>query len=161
MFSFATLAFLLSIESAPPPPPEIVLPYVEEGEFSPGDFEWMRGAFPEADEPQKRSYEAIQAWLTRCSEEARSMALAELTELGVEAAQLSASAISHPFCDQVAIQPRLEIYEDFDDFSENLTTTRPIFEALVETTELAEKIAGPTTTSLADELLHRPMAGQI
>lgn len=149
------------VAAAPPEPPEALLSYIDDGEFKPGDFAWLRGAFPESSDNEKRQYQAIISWLDACSSEARLVVLNRLYELGIADAKLEQVPISYPLCEQVASKPQVSEFANFADFTETLGTVRPVFDTLVTTTKLAGQIAGPTTTALADELNHRPMAEQI
>lgn len=150
-----------SAGTAHPQPPVSLESHIVEGEFVAGDFDWMRGAFPGATAEQRAEYQAISDWLKICSSEARTSMLAQLEELGVVNARLGEGSVTFPLCDQVSAQPDVRLFNNFEDFSETLDLTRPIFDAMVSTTWLAESIAGAPTNSLTDELLHRPMAEQI
>lgn len=149
------------VAAASPGPPKALLSYIDDGEFRPGDFGWMRGAFPESSDSEKRQYQAITSWLDACESEARLVALARLRELGIADAKLEQVPITDPLCEQVASKPQITEFANFVDFTETLDTVKPIFDTLVATTKLAGQIAGPTTTALDDELNHRPMAEQI
>ncbi|WPZ04233.1 DUF6624 domain-containing protein [Blastomonas marina] len=158
--ALATLPAAL-FAAAPPEAPDALLPYIEDGHFEPDDFGWMKGAFPGASERQKRDYQTVQRWLEACSTDAKLEVFARLEELGVPKPSLDDLPIARPLCDEVAAMPDVDAYESYDEFAEMLATTRPVFDALVFTTELATKIAGPTTRSLADKLNHRTTAEQI
>lgn len=158
----ASAAFVMLVAALPPGTPETLHPYFEDNKFSSGNFEWLRGAFPEATEAEKFAYQGVTAWLKECSAIARSKTIVQLREMGVENSQLDNAPLSLPVCDQVAsTMPQVDAYDSFADFQRHLATTQPIFDAMVATTVLAERIAGPPTDALTDELLHRPMAEQI
>lgn len=158
--ALATLPVAL-IAAAPTEAPELLLPYIENGHFEPDDFGWMKGAFSGASDSQKRDYHTVQTWLEDCSRDAKLEVSTRLKKLGVPSPSLDDLPIARPLCDEVAAMPNAEAYESYDEFAEHLATTRPVFDALVFTTELAAKIAGPTTRSLADKLNHRTTAEQI
>lgn len=44
--------------------------YVHDGHFEVGDFAWMRGAFPGANDEHKKRWEHLQAYSTACLKEA-------------------------------------------------------------------------------------------
>ncbi len=50
-------------------PPELQS-YVHDGHFEVGDFAWMRGAFPGANDEQEKRWEHLQAYSTACLKEA-------------------------------------------------------------------------------------------
>lgn len=160
--AFAALGMLVLLcGAAPPEPPEALGSYIANGEFEPGDYRWMSGAFPDATKAQKQEYEAITAWVDECAATAKSETVAKLRELGVENPRLDKVPLFFPLCDQVAIRPQVDVYDNFADFTHHLAATKPIFDTLLATTELAERIAGPATNSLADQLRHRTLAEQI
>lgn len=155
------VSLLLSTAAAPAEIPEVLRDNFDQEEFHPRDFIWLRGGFAEADEAQKADFENIQSWLKSCSHAAKEDAKSKLLEMGVADAVLAQGSIQGALCSQVSWPSDLSAYASFADFSQNLRTTRPIFDALIATTELAERIAGPNSDSLAEELLHRPLAEQI
>jgi len=159
--ALAICALVCLTASSPPKPPPILDRYIHSDDFSISDLEWMRGAFPEASQSEKIEYNSVDDWLKECSVAARAEISNDLQAMGIENPKLDLTSHSYPICDQFASKPMLGAFANFEDFSKAVASTRPIFQTLVATTDLAEMIAGPTTTSLADELMHRPMSEQI
>lgn len=79
-FSLGVAPLLIA---AAPAPPATLTPYVQDGVFDPGDFGWMRGAFPDATDSQKADWQAITDWGTACSTAATIDAKVELEAMGV------------------------------------------------------------------------------
>lgn len=159
--ALAIFALVCLTASSPPKPPPILDRYIHNDDVSISDFEWMRGAFPEASQSEKIEYNSIDDWLEECSVAARAKLFNDLQEMGIKNPKLDLISHSYPICDKFASKPTLDVFANFEEFSEAVTSTKQIFQTLVAATDLAEMIAGPTTTSLADELMHRPMSEQI
>jgi hypothetical protein len=162
LLALAAIPLAVAAAAAPPDltPPPILKQYITHEEFSPPDFAWMRGAFPDATAAERTEYEAIQLWLEECARSAAEETRVKLAELGVEEPPLNAP-VSYPVCEQVAAQPESEDYDDFEEFTSYHVTTRPIFDALVAATELAEANFLRRSGSLRDELHQRVIADQV
>ncbi len=85
---FFTMAFAPLLMAAAPPPPTVLLPYIHDGRFEPGDFGWLRGAFADATEPQRLDWRTVSEWNMMCSNAAKSALVDELGKMGVKNALL-------------------------------------------------------------------------
>jgi hypothetical protein len=94
------LIALLLLGNAPPEAdsvPDVLKPYIVNGELKTDDFGWMRGAFDGASEQEKADTEAIKIWLSDCMTQAKSAAVTELASIG----------FNNPVLDDVPIGPAL------------------------------------------------------
>ena len=160
--ALATIPLTFAAAAASPEvaPPPVLKQHIANEEFSPPDFAWMRGAFANATVIERAEYEAIQSWLEECARSAAEETRKKLIEMGVKETPLNAP-VSYPVCEQVAAKPEPEAYDDFEDFSSHYITTRPIFDALVAATELAENNIYRRSGSLAEDLHQRVIADQV
>jgi hypothetical protein len=156
---FALLTALW-LTAAAPPPPEALAPYVHDGRFDPGDYDWLRGRFDEAAPADKARYAAVRAWLARCREEGEARVRTELQAMGVYEPKLEQSGLGDPLCDAVASVPR-EIPSSFGEFQRAAAEARPVAETWLYAVRNATEIGGPRGPGLADKLLARPLGEQM
>lgn len=62
--------------------PEVLKPYIVDGELKTDDFGWMRGAFEGADKRQKADWATLQTWSQKCGVAQRKAQIAELAKMG-------------------------------------------------------------------------------
>lgn len=141
--------------------PGSLKPYVQDGVFDPGDFEWLRGLFPEATDQQKEDYQAIIAWRKACADQEASHYAAELAALGFPDVKSEAFFATTDFCAQFAVGPKVESFTSFADFQEALRTVQPVYKTLKMTIHLAETHRDFSESELAEQLIQRPMTEQI
>jgi len=160
-FLLALASVFLLCGASPADLPEPLKPYMNEGIFDPGDFEWMRGAFPEASEEEKADYLAISNWREECSGEEKERVRGELAKRGFPNVELKLVPITTEYCDQFAVELRNDLFDSFDEFSTSLASTRPIYDAFLAATDLATRLAKMPERDLAADLHQRTIAEQV
>lgn len=142
-------------------PPAFFAERIEDGRVELGQFEYLRGHFPEASEEEKAQYAALIAWLDTCGEEGKRRLDAELAELGVSYDKGSLIGADN-VCQQVI---RGEFFEEFASYAELAEATRGarlVFNTLVQSINRAEERTGPYTNGdLGGDLHHRTLGEQI
>lgn len=157
----ALASIFLLCGASSPDLPEPLKPYVRDNVFDPGDFEWMRGAFPDASDKEKADFLVILNWREECAEEERERVRGDLEKRGFPNVELKFVPITTEYCDQFAIQLRNEMFDSFDEFSKNLTSTRPIHDAMLAATDHATLLAKMPKYDLAADLRNRIIAEQV
>jgi len=85
------------------PPPRALGDYIHEGHFDPGDYNWLKGAFPDANPGDRALWKTIAEWQTACFSEGQARVRAELLALGIRDPKLPPSPYGSPLCTSVAI----------------------------------------------------------
>lgn len=148
-------------ESDYPEPPEIIAERIEGDRFEPGNFEYLRGYFPEASDPEKAQYAEIIDWLDQCGAEAEARRNAEMAELGVT---LEGSLVGGAanVCGQVTRGEQFESFASYDELVEATRGARLVLNTLIEAIARAEERTGPfSTDDLGGDLHHRTLGEQM
>ncbi|RKF19371.1 hypothetical protein D6851_13050 [Altericroceibacterium spongiae] len=127
----------------------------------PADFAWLRGGFAEATPEEKQNYAAALKWLDACRAANRQRILAKLEAMGISDPERGNGWSASGICGAMAERPSIDIYSDYAEFSATVKSTRAPFDAMLAAIDLAEKYSSPHSDSLADALLHRPLAEQV
>ncbi|MEM6857541.1 MAG: DUF6624 domain-containing protein [Pseudomonadota bacterium] len=145
-----------------PPLPELVAERFSDGRFEPGDFDYLKGFFPEASEAEKAQYAQLTKWLAECEEQGRARLDAELEELGVSLELSTYTSAQASVCRQVVrgeqFQGRFATHADLKAASKE---ARLVFATLVETIRLTEQRVQPLESDFARELEVRPVGEQL
>ena len=100
------LGFVCAASStAAPPLPPALQPYVHDGHYDPGDYGWMRGAFPGASAADKATFDAVTAWVNACFAADRDQLRSELKAMGIENPAMQQLGFRDPLCMAVAFMP--------------------------------------------------------
>ena len=142
-------------------PPSFIAERVDDGRLELGQFEYLRGYFPEASEAEKAQYSELIAWLDACGDEGKARLDSELAELGVSYDKGSLIGADN-VCQQVI---RGEFFEGFASYAELAEATRGarlVFNTLVQSIGRAEERSGPfTSDDLGGDLHHRTLGEQM
>lgn len=141
--------------------PSPIAPFVSKDRYEPANFSWMRGRFENASDDEKESYTEVMDWLDQCYAAGNAASTADVLVMGVAGFEARGSMGVPTLCVVVSSQPEIEQYRDYADFAEAVAETRPVFDALVQSVWLAERIGGAKTDKLADILQHRPLGEQM
>jgi len=149
-------------EPSHPNPPPLVAERIVDGRFEPGNFEYLRGYFPEANEQEKANYAELVEWRKRCRKEGRARLDAELAELGVTLEFDSYTSAQASLCSQVysgeQFQGRFAAYEELETATKE---ARLVFATLVEAICLVERRVGPVEPHFARDLEARILGEQL
>jgi hypothetical protein len=151
----------LWLTAAAPPPPSVLAPYIHDGRFDPGDYGWMRGRFDDSSPTQKAQSEGIRIWTDRCLAEGVAQTRAELRAMGIAGPKLEQGDFREPLCAEVASAPWPVSTRSFEAFQREAAAARPIADAWLLATRLAEDIGGPRGPNLSDKLLARALGEQM
>lgn len=144
-FSTGLLAAGEPVVSDYPEPPAAIAERIVDGRFEPGNFEYLRGFFPEATPQEKADYAEIVTWIDKCGEEGIKRLRAELVRLDLTLHEEFSLIGAANLCGQVT---RGERFEDFASYKELLEASRGarlVFNTLVESTKRAEQRSGPVS----------------
>jgi hypothetical protein len=144
----------------PPPLPEPIAARTTDGRFEPGNFEYLRGYFPEATEAEKAEYASILAWLERCEAEGKSRLDAELAALGVSLEGGSMMGAAN-ICQQVVQGEHFEDFASYAEVAEAARGARLVFDTLVQSIDRARQRTQPRDADLAADLHHRTLGEQL
>ena len=98
-------------------PPSFFAERINDGRVELGQFEYLRGYFPEASEQEKAQYADLIAWLDACGEEGEARLDAELAELGVSYDKGSLIGADN-VCQQVIRGDFFEEYGSYEELAE-------------------------------------------
>lgn len=150
------------LEAAYPEPPPLVAERIIDGRFEPGNFEYLRGFFPEASPDEKAQYAELGDWLKQCRKQGRARLDAQLADLGVALEFDSYTNAAAPFCRQVfAGEQFRDRFASYDELEAAAKEARLVFAALVETARLSEERVKPLKPDLSRELEIRPLSDQL
>lgn len=145
----------------PPAPPAALRPYIRDGAFDPGDYDWMRGAFADASDAQRAGFAAIRTWTDQCLTHATAAMRRELASMGIASPTLHELSTGPSLCLAVRAATIRHPEEDFEAFRRDLAVARPIAETYLAATRVAEKVGAAQRGMLADRLLARPLGEQM
>lgn len=142
-----------------PPLPTALQPYLHDGHYDPGDYGWMRGAFPGASAADKASFEAVTAWVGACFASDRDRVRSELKAMGIEKPAMQELGLADPLCIAVAYMPLGRI-ASFAELQKDAAEARPY----VMSYSFAIRILRRMTDGrgkLADQLKNRVLVDQL
>lgn len=145
---------------APPPPPEAIASRTIEGRFEPGDFDYLRGYFPDATEAEKAEYLAIVGWLDQCEAEGQRRVAAELAALGASPSGERMNTAAN-LCQQVFRGDQFARFASHAELAAAAAEARLVFSTLVEAIRLSEQRIGPITPDFARDLEARILGEQL
>jgi hypothetical protein len=131
-------AAVLCAASEPPEPPASLAPYVEDGEFDPGDFAYLKGHFADASDEEKAQLRDLLEWTTACTKPAGEEAVRELEARGFNPVEPQAIRIGPAICFQPAFIPQVPTDMTYAAFQQELARVRPIYESYLLAVRLAE-----------------------
>ena len=145
-----------------PEPPPLIADRMVDGRFEPGNFEYLRGYFPEANAQERAQYAQLVDWLKECDPRGRERLDAQLAELGLSLAFDRYTSAQASLCRQVF---RGEQFQDrfatFEDLEAATREARLVFATLVESIRLVEQRVGSVESNFARELETRTLGEQL
>ncbi|MDC8755299.1 hypothetical protein OIK40_11680 [Erythrobacter sp. sf7] len=128
----SVLLVIAQENSRPPETPDVVYELAADGEFNPGDFSYLRGAYPGASDEQQEEWKEVSDWLADCRQKKKAELSYNLTYLDVE---LSDAYVSRggPFCASVITPADLPGITEFSQIEAGLPAARLVFATLVDT----------------------------
>ncbi|MGB3471316.1 MAG: DUF6624 domain-containing protein [Erythrobacter sp.] len=144
-----------------PDSPAAIKGRIEGSRFEPGDFSYLRGAFPGASAEEIAEFTAIKAWVEQCRAEGMLRREAELEELGLE---LKGEGIRSgaSLCEQVVLPgPWILPMQDWQAVEAGLPAARLVFNTMVDTIDKTELRLWPMGGDFARELELRTIGDQI
>ncbi|MBF0877094.1 hypothetical protein HKD21_09560 [Gluconobacter cerevisiae] len=82
-------------------PPSVLIPFIHGGSFDPGDYSFVRGAFPGATAQQGADWKAIEAYGKACVHEAALTQDVKLEKLGIKASVPEDRGYQDRLCSQI------------------------------------------------------------
>ncbi|MEL6737966.1 MAG: DUF6624 domain-containing protein, partial [Pseudomonadota bacterium] len=151
-----------SAEPDYPDPPTLVAERIVDGRFEPGNFEYLRGFFPDATPEEQEEYTKLTDWLDQCRKEGRARLDAELTELGATLEFDSYTNASAALCRQVFPGEKFkDCFATYEELETAARQARLVFATLVEAARLSAERVRPIAADYARELEVRPLGDQL
>ena len=160
MIALITAAFFAAPVQTPPIPASLA-PYIHDGVFDPGDYEWLRGRFEGASPAEQATTETIDTWLAACREAGATEQRAELVSLGIDHPALSRTSLTNPVCAAVSLIEHVPPNLTWLDFQRAITVASPVADSFLFATREAEHFDSTGGTSLREQLLARPLGEQM
>lgn len=157
----ALIAAMWVVAAAPAERPPEVEPYFDGDTYDPGQFEWLKGSFDDATPEEQASFEAVDGWLDACWEAGRETAIAELAERGVAVSDPARLVVGDIDCSLISSRPRTDVYADYDAMVVALQQTKPIFDTLKISADLANLLISDEEDDLASQLEKRTVQEQM
>jgi hypothetical protein len=155
LFSLLLAPFLLAAATPPAPtaPPPQIAAHVHDGHFDPGDYGWLRGAFPDATAEQAADWKAITAYADTCHNAAPHDDVA-LKALGFDHAPPGYwRGYASDVCDESATARNLANgFKDWPSFRHALDAALPAHRAYLFAVEQAVSVVSPDEGELRDQL---------
>lgn len=153
-----------SAASAAPVPPAVLTPFIHDGSFDPGDYRFVRGAFPDATAQQVADWKAIEAYGKTCMHDAALVQDAELKKLGIAPSVPEHSGYQDHVCMQVNMAAAASAgFKSWEDFQTAMSQSLPyfqIYEAAVHGAVQALE-SNPATDTLEEQLTARILPDQM
>ena len=145
-----------------PEPPPAVAERIVDGRFEPGNFDYLRGFFPDANAQEQAQYVQVVEWLEECDMQGRERLDAELAALGLTLESDRYTSAQAPLCRQVFRGEQFQDrFDSYDELEAAAREARLVFAALVETARLSEESVKPLTPDFSRELETRPLSDQL
>ena len=141
--------------------PEALASYVEDGEFDPGNFGYLRGYFSDATEAEQGQFAEISQWSAACKRPATEAVIRRLAERGVDLATDDRLLVSPVTCRQPTYIPVLPQEMTYSEFRRELDRVRPIYETYLMAVGLAEDVGGTSSDDFGRALEQRTLADQM
>lgn len=149
-----------------PMPPEWAFVHFRgyELDFEPGDFSYMRGAYPGSTGKEQAEWRALSEWLEQCEAVAKFRLRAELAALGVPRFEAAFAAAPY-LCRQVPTPKRaFTEVTSYAEIEAALPAARLVYDTLIATSDAAisgftvrpagsEPVQAMTSPGLADEII--------
>lgn len=154
IFAFASVA-------AAPAPPAALAPYIHDGHFDPGDYQWLRGKFDGATPTEVAAYDGIVEWRKRCRESDMAEVRGELAGLGVTAGPfLNTIPYRSLACAQVSSLPEPVDFHDWPGFVRDVGIVQPIVRSFLTAVSMGEDASTADSAELRDALNARIVGEQ-
>jgi hypothetical protein len=152
---------MLSARPQTPTLPSILVPYIVDGEFRPGDYNWLRGMFAGATSKQISDYREIRAWWQECLRLDRAATHANLKDIGVVVGH-AVDRISYAtlICGQVATLPERIDTNDWIAFSRDVAAARPVINGFLDAVKLSGRIGLADSDDFGPALIARALEDQ-
>ena len=134
---------LLLAANEPAIPPAALEPYIEDGRFDPGDFAWMRGAFPDADPGASEIWSEISEWKRLCLEKAMTELRGKVAAAGYPDAPLIGVSDAPVLCRQAGVPAQIAQFDNFEQFQSELAVAKPVIDSYLFAVDQAEETARP------------------
>lgn len=139
--------------------PTLLEPYVESERPAMGDYRWMRGDFPGANEQEASVSQAAMSYGAECYERHRAEIAAELRSMGIDPVEQTAYSIVY----KCSAFNRMKVAEGttWAQFQNALETVRPLVSGIVYASDYALSSANEDDVSLPGSLRTRFVADQM
>ncbi|ATJ90837.1 hypothetical protein HK16_10300 [Acetobacter senegalensis] len=119
---------LMPLLGAAAPPPSLV-PFITKDNFNAGDYEFARGAFPDAKPEQIASWNTIKSYVHACEQDAGLAEDAQLKDIGVKAVVPRNRGYQDHLCGQVSLAlPSAKAFKNWDSFQKALKRSLPYYQ---------------------------------
>jgi hypothetical protein len=139
--------------TSPSPLPGPISTHVKNGHFDPGDYSWLRGAFPGASAGQVADWKSISAYADHCGGAVPDSVRAEMASLGEHPPADYWHHYVDDVCEELAI-PRHTVdgFKSWMDYRQAIDTALPYYQTFVFAVARAQAAAPIDAGSLHDQL---------
>ena len=156
---------LMGATAATPPPvalPSILSTRIFDGHFQPGDYAWVRGAFPEATSTQVADWRSVQAFVQSCRGLVPADRRLELTKLGINPPADYWKGYADDVCAETAIaESTTRGFETWDKYQAAMREALPVYDALAFAAEQTRKSSPLKAGAIRDQLVSITASDQI
>lgn len=151
-----------STASAAPAPPAVLAPFIHDGSFNPGDYGFVRGAFPGATAQQAADWKAIEAYGKTCMQDAALVQDTELKKLGIIASVPKDRGYQDRLCSQILdVTSARDGFANWEAFRTALSRSLPYFQTYeAGITASVNAIHGAEENTLEEEATVRVIPDQ-
>ena len=151
LLAVSLIASVATTNSSIPPKP--VSQHVKNGHFDPGDYSWLRGAFPGASAEQDADWKAISAYADHCSGAVPDLVRAEMAALGEHPPADYWHQYADDICGEIVIaRHSIDGFKSWPDYYQALNIALPYYQTFVFAVARAQAAAPIDTGSLSDHL---------
>lgn len=137
---------------AAPAAPPVLARYIHDGSLDPGEYEFVRGAFPGATPQQATDWSTIKAYTAACVQEAANVQNAALKTIGIVASVPKDRGYQDRLCSQVLyVAEAPEGFADWKTFKAALARSLPYFQVFSAGISASINAVGLTDATTLEE----------
>lgn len=140
-------------------PPVILRPYIKNGSFNPGDFEWMKGAFPDSSLRDRKQFALVKTWSSKCLIASAAEERSLLLRFGWHT-NLDGVTAGPAICSQVGLYSLISKVKTYNEFRIALSRVRPIYDAFLLGVHAASFVNNPSN-NVEEQVERRALSEQM
>lgn len=143
-------------------PPAALAPYVMNGTLMPGDFQWLRGYFPDASPVERANWAEIKDWAEKTKTLRTKIVREQLRAMGANPVEIGHRAYGGETVPLILYAvDNAKHFKSWKEFHAAAREAQPFFRGYLAATEQAELFATQWDMSLADTLKAAALGDQV